>query len=108
MNTFYTATLLVIALAGGSAFATTINAKVNGMVCAFCAQGIEKKLRAQAATKDLYVSLENKVVAVELKPGQDINDDAMKQIITDAGYAVTAISRSEESVDAIRQAMKKK
>ncbi|MGB8856379.1 MAG: heavy metal-associated domain-containing protein [Burkholderiales bacterium] len=108
MKTFYTATFIVIALSGGSAFATTINAKVNGMVCAFCAQGIEKKLRAQAATKDLYVSLENKVVAVELKPGQDINDDAMKQIISDAGYAVTAISRSEESVDAIRQSMKKK
>jgi mercuric ion binding protein len=78
------------------------------MVCAFCAQGIEKKLRAQSATQDVYVSLENKIVAIALKPGQSLTDDTVKQVITDAGYAVTEIKQSEESLDAIRQAMKKK
>ena len=39
------------------------------MVCAFCAQSIEKKLRALAPTKDVYVNLKERVVAVELKEG---------------------------------------
>lgn len=37
-------TLVLSALFSPMAFATqTIKANVNGMVCAFCAQGIEKK-----------------------------------------------------------------
>ena len=36
--------LTLLAVAVGSA-ATTIEMTVNGLVCAFCAQGIEKKLR---------------------------------------------------------------
>ncbi len=91
-----------------NAQAETVSAKVNGMVCAFCAQGIEKKLRAQNATQDVFVSLENKIVAVALKTGQVLSDDTMKQVITDAGYAVTEITRSEETLDAVRAAAKKK
>ena len=51
-----------------AAFAVqTIKANVNGMVCAFCAQGIEKKMRALSQTKDVYVNLKQRLVAVELK-----------------------------------------
>ncbi len=102
--------VLLAALAATSlaAQAETINTKVNGMVCAFCAQGIEKKLRAQAATQDVYISLQNKIVAVALKPGLALADDTLKQIITDAGYAVTAIDRNEESLETIRSAVTKK
>ncbi len=108
MERFYSIVFIIAALLSGSAGATTIKASVNGMVCAFCAQGIEKKLRANSATQDVYVSLENKVVAIALKSGQAITDDTVKQIITDAGYAVTEINHSEESLDTIRSAMKKK
>ena len=38
--------------------------KVYGLVCGFCAQGIEKTLRKNPATADVVVSLENKLVAV--------------------------------------------
>ena len=108
MKRFYSIFIIIAALLIGSASAATIKASVNGMGCAFCAQGIEKKLRANAATQDVYVSLENKVVAISLKAGQTMTDDTVKQVITDAGYAVTDIKHSEESLDAIRSAMKKK
>ena len=55
--------------------AATIEMDVNGLVCAFCAQGIEKKLRAYPATADVVVSLEARLVAVSTKEGEDIADD---------------------------------
>ena len=98
----------VALLLAGAAEAKTIKMEVNGMVCAFCAQGIEKKLRAMAPTRDVLVSLERGVVAVALKDGQDIPDATLNASLKDAGYDVRAILRSDESLDAIRKAVKSK
>ena len=83
--------------------AATIEMDVNGLVCAFCAQGIEKKLRAYPATSDVVVSLEEHLVAVSTKDGQDIGDDELRRALTDAGYTVNGIRRADESLDAIRK-----
>ena len=88
------------------ASATTIEMDVNGLVCAFCAQGIEKSLKAFPATNAVFVSLEHRIVAVHLRDGSDIDDAALRKAITDAGYTVVAIRRTEESLDAIRQRVK--
>src|SRR5689334_11307447 len=89
-------TLLVIAAFGtASVDATTLHIQVNGLVCAFCAQGIDKTLRALPATADVVVSLEKMLVGVELKPGQALDDATVTKAITDAGYAVVKITRSE-------------
>ena len=97
-------TLLFAMLIGiaPSVFARTIEMDVNGLVCAFCAQGIEKTLRGFPATEHVFVSLEHRIVAVELKDGQDIGDAALKKAITDAGYALVNIRRTDESIAAIR------
>ena len=58
--------------------ATSVKATVNGMVCAFCAQGIEKRLSALPATKAVFVDLKQKVVAVEAKDGQTIDVDKVR------------------------------
>ncbi|MFC3816598.1 heavy-metal-associated domain-containing protein [Lysobacter sp. GCM10012299] len=88
------------------ASAATIEMDVNGLVCAFCAQGIEKSLKAFPATDAVFVSLEHRIVAVHLKDGSDIDDATLRKAITDAGYTVVAIRRTEESLDAIRQRVK--
>jgi copper chaperone CopZ len=88
------------------AAATTIEMEVNGLVCAFCAQGIEKKLRGFAATADIVVSLEKKLVAVATKEGQDIADEELRRALTDAGYTVKVIRREDESIDAVRARLK--
>jgi copper chaperone CopZ len=90
----------------GVAQAKTIQITVDGLVCAFCAQGIEKKMKAQAATDKVFVSLEKKIVAVSLKDGQDISDEKLKAEIADSGYVVKGISRSDESLEAIRARVK--
>ena len=77
---------------GASVEAATIEMNVNGLVCAFCAQGIEKQLRKFPATADVVVSLEHKLVAVVLKEGQDIPDADLRRALTNAGYSVKQLT----------------
>lgn len=90
-------------LLASTAAATTIELTVNGLVCGFCAQGIEKTLRRNSATSDVFVSLENRLVAVATKPSTDIPDDVLRKALQDAGYDVKAIARTERSLDTLRQ-----
>jgi copper chaperone CopZ len=93
-------------LASASAQAATIEMNVNGLVCAFCAQGIEKQLRKFPATADVVVSLEQKVVAVALKDGQDIPDTELRRALTNAGYTVKGIQRTETPIAELRERLK--
>lgn len=95
------------ALLAGVANAGTIEMKVYGLVCGFCAQGIEKTLRRNPATADVVVSLEHKLVAIATKDGQDITDAELTKALTDSGYDVKAITRTQRSLDDIRAELKK-
>jgi copper chaperone CopZ len=79
----------------GFANAATIKASVNGLVCAFCATGIEKTFKAQDAVESVHVDLEKKLVTLETKTNQDLDDATVTKLINDAGYSVTAIKRGE-------------
>jgi copper chaperone CopZ len=92
---------------GGAAIADTIEMKVYGLVCGFCAQGIEKTLRKNPATEDVVVSLENKLVAIATRSGQDIPDADLTKALTDAGYDVKGISRTTRSIAEVRASLKK-
>jgi len=96
--------LLLLAVA--SAQAATIEMTVNGLVCGFCAQGIAKQLRKFPATADVIVSLEHKLVAVALKDGQDIPDTELRRALTNAGYTVKAIQRTETPLAGLRERLK--
>jgi copper chaperone CopZ len=100
------ALLLLAFLVASGAHAATIELTVNGLVCGFCAQGIEKTLRRNAATDDVFVSLENRLVAVATKPDTDIPDDVLRKALQDAGYDVKAIARTDRSLPALREQMK--
>jgi copper chaperone CopZ len=86
---------------------TSIKAEIDGMVCAFCAQGIDAKLRKNVATKDVYVNLKNRVVAVELKEGQIFSLESFRADILESGYTVSKAGYVSESVPAIKAAVKK-
>jgi cation transport ATPase len=110
MKKLLVSVLLAFSISSGAALAAvqTIKAEVNGMVCAFCAQGIEKKMRSLTQTKDVYVDLKNKVVAVELKDGQTLSHDAFKAIIKDAGYDVAKIEHVGITAQQIKAALRDK
>jgi len=98
---------LALALATWSSFAaTSIKATVNGMVCAFCAQGIEKRISSMPATKAVYVDLKRKTVAIEAKEGQTLDGNAITAEITDAGYDVVKLETVQKSIEEIKAEVK--
>jgi len=82
--------------------ATTAKVSVNGMVCAFCAQGIEKRVRALPETGPLYINLARKVVAVQPKEGKTLDLERLKREIQEAGYEVTTVEMVPQTVAALR------
>jgi periplasmic mercuric ion binding protein len=102
---------VALALAATTAQAAdggTVKLSVNGMVCAFCAQGIEKRLEKMPQTGAMYINLARKIVAVEPKAGQTIDVDKVRAEITEAGYDVTKVETVRQTVAAIRAEMKAK
>jgi hypothetical protein len=88
--------------------AESVKATVNGMVCAFCAQGIEKSLMKMPQTKAVFVDLKKKVVAVEAKDGQTLDSQKISAEIKDAGYDVVKLETVPQSVEDIKAATKAK
>ena len=107
MKQLTTIALALLAAAGATQAATT-KLTVNGMVCAFCAQGIEKKLGAMPQTQAVYVNLGQKIVAVEAKAGQTLDAEQLRSTVKDAGYEVVKVETVEQSVEQVRGAMKDK
>jgi copper chaperone CopZ len=100
--------LVLLATAGTANAAQTIMANVNGMVCAFCAQGIEKKARALPQTQDVYVNLKQKIVAVQIKDGQTLDTQTITALVKDAGYDVTEVKVIDETTTAMRSRLGQK
>jgi copper chaperone CopZ len=99
-------TLCLATLAAPAQAATSVKATVNGMVCAFCAQGIEKRISKMEATKAVFVDLKGKTVAVEAKEGQTLDQKAIAAEITDSGYDVVKLEVVQKSVAEIKAELK--
>lgn len=97
--------LFTLTLLAAQVHAATIEMTVNGLVCGFCAQGIEKTLRKNPATADVLVSLENRLVAIATKEGTDIADGDLRKALTDAGYDVKTIERTQHSMEELRSSL---
>jgi copper chaperone CopZ len=82
----------------------SVKATVNGMVCAFCAQGIEANLSKMPAAKTVFVDLKKKIVAVEAREGQKLDSKMISAEIKDAGYDVVKLETVQQSVADIKAA----
>jgi copper chaperone CopZ len=86
---------VILASLTASAFAETITTTVNGMVCAFCATGIEKTFRKQPEVATIKVDLPKKLVTITTKPGKTLSDSKFKEVVTYSGYAMGKIVRKK-------------
>lgn len=84
----------MLILAPTFAQAEEVKAKVNGIICAYCVQGIEKAFKKLEEVEQVKVDLDNGLVTIHTKDANDLDDAKVKSIITDAGYTVTGIERS--------------
>ena len=107
-TTFTKATIVAsVLLSSLVANAETTKITVNGMVCAFCAQGIESALIALPETKAVFVDLAGKVVAVESKEGLRLNPAKIKKEIEDAGYDTVKFETITQTVAQFKASAKK-
>jgi copper chaperone CopZ len=86
---------VILASLTASAFAETITTTVNGMVCAFCATGIEKTFRKQPEVATVKVDLPKKLVTITTKPGKTLTDAKIKEVVTYSGYTMGKIVRKK-------------
>jgi copper chaperone CopZ len=87
---------------------SAVKLTINGMVCAFCAQGIEARLKQMPETADLYINLKQKVVAVQAKPGTTLALDKIRAEVVDAGYEVSRVEPLTQTVAQLREQLRGK
>lgn len=70
-----------------------VNVKVNGMVCSFCTNKLEKSFKEKGEVDQVHVDLDAKNIHVVFKDSKNLTDDEIKKIVTDAGYKVVDLKR---------------
>jgi mercuric ion binding protein len=88
-------TVIMLTVLPGSVRAETIETTVNGMVCAFCATGIEKTFRKQPEVASVKVDLPTKLVTITTKSGKTLSDAKIKEVVTYSGYTMGKIVRKK-------------
>ncbi len=107
MKKLFIATVLA-ALSLPALATTSVKATVNGMVCAFCAQGIEKRLSKIPEAKAVLVDLKQRFVVIEPNEGMKLDEKLILAEIKDAGYDVVSVETLSKSVAEIRAETKVK
>lgn len=70
-----------------------VTAHVNGLVCDFCAQSIQKVFKKEDAVKGVHVDLDNGEIHISMKPGQTMDDASIEALIRKSGYSLTSLDR---------------
>ncbi|MBK67840.1 MAG: hypothetical protein CMP22_06885 [Rickettsiales bacterium] len=98
-NAILMTTLLIgLSLTSNMAFANTPSqalVTVNGLVCDFCARALDKVFTKQEAVEDIDVNLDTKLITIDFKPEQSLEEEKIKELITDSGYDVVDVEFKE-------------
>ena len=68
---------------------------VQGMVCDFCAQAIQKVFLKKEEVAGITVDLDNQNVVISLKEDTNITDNVIEDLFINAGYNVSEINREK-------------
>ena len=78
------------------AAADTIKVTIKGTACDLCESAIKDTFRAQPEVKTVDVDLQNKLVTIQTKQGQTMDDSKIRKLLGNAGYLVVAIAREKQ------------
>lgn len=84
---------LLLAAAPATAAPQAITVKVNGLVCDFCARSIEAIMKKRPEVARVHVDLDKGEIHLATRT-ETLDDATLKRLITDSGFAVTAIERN--------------
>jgi copper chaperone CopZ len=66
---------------------------VDGMVCSFCVQGVERTMRRIDGVADVALSLESKTISLWMKPDGTVEDAFLRDQIKASGFDARDIVR---------------
>ena len=94
----YVTIILLTFFLSFTSLSKTIYIDVQGLVCDFCAQSIDKVFSKQVGVEKVDVNLNNGKVTIKMadvfQDNEDgISDERIKQLFLDAGYDVSSIKR---------------
>ena len=73
----------------------SIRLKVDGMVCPFCAYGLEKRLQEIASIDAVLIRISDGLVQIRTKENQELTDAALEDAVKKSGFSLTGIERLE-------------
>ncbi len=79
------------AMAAGSRYVM----RVDGLVCPYCAYGVEKKLRQIEGVGKIDIDLDKGLVTVEVAEGVELGEEQMRQLFRDAGFTWRSMTRQD-------------
>ena len=74
---------------------TLMTVAVEGMVCDFCAQAIEKVFMKREEVAGITINLDDQNVIISLKSEKDIENTTIEELFLNAGYNVQTINRKK-------------
>ena len=73
----------------------SVRLKVDGMVCPFCAYGLEKRLEEIASIDAVLIRISDGLVQIRTKEGQELTDEALTDAVRKSGFSLREIERVE-------------
>lgn len=83
----------VLALPAQACETKSIDIKVNGLVCDFCARAVEKVMGGQDGVTKVDVNLDEGMIHLQTTPQTKLDDAELTKLVTDSGYSVVKIER---------------
>lgn len=77
----------------GALSQTMVTAKVNGMVCDFCARAVTKVFGKEDSVENVHVDLDNGEIHVMLKSGAEMTDAEVEKLVKKSGYDLVSVGR---------------
>lgn len=81
----------------------TVKIGVDGMVCAFCAQGLLAHFRRHEAVRDIHVDLDRKLVILAERKGKSITDKEINDAVKRAGFDPGDVRRVATPFEEVRK-----
>ena len=71
----------------------SVRLKVDGMVCPFCAYGLEKRLEQIASIDEVLIRISDGLVQIRTKRDQELTDEVLADVVKKSGFSLIEIER---------------
>lgn len=77
--------------------------EVKGMTCGHCAQGVKTVLKQKPEIKNLFISVEDSLVAVEWDSQIPLDSEALKSWISESGFDLGKVETKKQNFEDWKQ-----